>query len=182
MFIIYDAETDEFLSNNSTGEWGGFYFSYGDCEHEFDGSGRPICRKGPLEGVREFDPVKASFASEEEARAFAEKEAENLLKNGERVDFEICSISVENEITKRGGKVIKSSQYATVRCVDSLRQEPFEDDKTTEVEKVIGDLILENYRPHFDLEADEHLAARKIINDLREVGYEITKKEDNVSL
>jgi hypothetical protein len=184
MFIIYCVETWEFLSNKSPQEWGGFYFSYDHCESERDKHGRIICRKGPLEGVREFDAAKASFASEEEARAYAEKLAENLFKNGEIfVEFEICSIEVEDEITKRGGEVIQSRQFATVRYVDSfIKQESHEDDETTEVEKVLGDLILENYRPHFDLEADEHLAARKIINVLREVGYEITKKEDNVSL
>lgn len=178
MFIIYDVDCDEFLSNNSP-ECAEFYLLSEGNGNLFDEGGR-IVEYGTIKAGRKLDPVKDFFASQKEARAFAEKLAEKLLGDGApSVEFHICSIEVEDEITLRGGKLIKSRQFATVTHLDSVTKEKsHEDDKTTEVEKVIGDLILENYRPHFDLETDEHLAARKIINALSEMGYKITKQVD----
>lgn len=173
MFVIYDLITDEFLSDINHLGWADFGFD-NHYDVKKNSKGFVVEIKGYFYG--EFDAAKASFESKEAALKFAEKLSESFVKDGWSVNFAIASIEVEEEVRKRGEKVIESKQFATVEYVDFFHREVFQDeDEITELEETLGKLIPENFHPNFVKNA-EYIAARKIINALAEMGYEITKK------
>ena len=174
MFIVFDNMTGEFLSHIKNEEWGGFYTD-NDWKETRDKSGFVTEQCGYWFG--EFSESEAAFETKEAALDFVENFCKELLTDALKCSFAVCSVEVEEERRTRGKKVIETKQFATLKFIDVIEKEPFEDsDELTDMEKTLGDLIPENFFPHSENNA-EYVAARRIINALREAGYEITKKE-----
>lgn len=181
MIVIFDEITCEFLSDIENMLWGGFYFSSGWKEDQEDSNGNLL-----IEAYMQLphgDPTlrKASFSTIDEARKLALNLKEEFLRGGDEVNFFICDLSIVEEKTTRGGRIIEVKNWASATVLESITEipKPPKEESKTDIECAVEKIMLNELSIPLSYYEESLHMTKKFISSLKNEGYEIVKRRES---